>query len=269
MCGIAGLVNCGDRSTLARMIQVQAHRGPDDSGVWERPFPDGTYVGLASSRLAILDLSASGHMPMSNEDGTVWITYNGEIYNFRDLRSELQAKGHRFASRTDTEIIVHLYEEEGPECVKRLEGMFAFAICDLRSATPTLFVARDHFGIKPFYYVQQGDRLAFSSEIKALLQVQGIEAEIDLTALQQYLTLLWVPDPNTIFRGIYKLPAGHSGVFQKGQWTISKYWELEFPPQEVQYPRSEPELVDEIRQRFRRSVESQMISDVPIGAFLS
>ena len=269
MCGIAGLVNCGNDSTLARMIKVQAHRGPDDSGLWQQTSPDNTYVGLGSRRLAILDLSESGHMPMSNEDGSLWITYNGEIYNFRELRNELEAKGHRFASRTDTEVIVHLYEEEGPDCVKKLNGMFAFAICDLRDSSPILFVARDHFGIKPFYYAQQGQRLAFASEIKALLQVPGIEAEIDLTALQQYLTLLWVPDPSTIFRGIYKLPAGHSGVFQKGQWTISKYWELEFPPQEAQYPGSEPELVDEIRQRFRRSVESQMISDVPLGAFLS
>ena len=269
MCGIAGLVNCGDNSTLARMVQVQAHRGPDDSGVWERYFPDGTYVSLGSTRLAILDLSTSGHMPMSNEDGTVWITFNGEIYNFRDLRSELQAKGHDFASRTDTEVIVHLYEEEGPECVKRLDGMFAFAICDCRTAVPTLFVARDHFGIKPFYYAQREGWIAFSSEIKALLQVPGIEAKIDLTALQQYLTLLWVPDPLTIFRDIYKLPAGHSGTFQNGRWTISKYWDLEFPRQEAQYSRSEPELVEELRQRFRSAVESQMISDVPLGAFLS
>jgi asparagine synthase (glutamine-hydrolysing) len=269
MCGIAGIVNWGDKSVLARMIQAQVHRGPDDSGVWERTFPDGTCVGLASTRLAILDLSPSGHMPMSNEDGTVWITHNGEIYNFRDLRRELQSKGHRFASGTDTEVIIHLYEEEGPDCVKRLNGMFAFAICDLRGGTPILFVARDHFGVKPFYYVQEGRRLAFSSEIKALLRVPGITAGIDLIALQQYLTLLWVPDPNTIFRSIYKLPAGHSGVFQKGQWTISKYWDLEFPRGDAAYPGAELDLVEEVRERFRRSVEAQMISDVPVGAFLS
>jgi len=269
MCGIAGLVNCGDRSTLVRMNQVQAHRGPDDSGTWEKRFPDDSYIGLASRRLAILDLSESGHMPMSNEDGSVWITYNGEIYNFQDLRRELEAKGHRFASRTDTEVIVHLYEEEGPKCVERLDGMFAFGICDLRGTVPTLFVSRDHFGIKPFYYVQQGSSLAFASEIKALLQVPGIGAEIDSVALQQYLTLLWVPDPKTMFRGIYKLPAGHSAVFQNGQWTVSKYWDLGFPSKEAQYPRSEAELVDEVQERFRRAVKSQMIADVPVGAFLS
>ena len=134
------------------MTHVQAHRGPDDSGLWDRKFPDGSYIGLGSRRLAILDLSPLGHMPMCNEDRTVWITYNGEIYNFAELRHELESKGHRFASHTDTEVIIHLYEQEGTDCVKRLNGMFAFAICDLRAATPLLFVARDHFGIKPFYY---------------------------------------------------------------------------------------------------------------------
>src|SRR5437868_12418437 len=168
MCGISGLVNWGDRETLARMAQVQAHRGPDDSGIWERRFPDGSYVGLGSRRLAILDVSASGHMPMSNEDGSLWITYNGEIYNFSELRRELEQKGHRFTSHADTEVVLRLYQEEGPDCVKRLNGMFAFAMCDLRSGSPVLFVARDHFGIKPFYYTQQGRRFAFASEIEAL-----------------------------------------------------------------------------------------------------
>jgi asparagine synthase (glutamine-hydrolysing) len=269
MCGIAGVANWGDTQTLVRMIQVQAHRGPDDSGIWEKRFPDDSYIGLANRRLAILDLSSTGHMPMSNEDGSVWITYNGEIYNFRQLREELLAKGHHFVSRSDTEVIVHLYEEEGRECVKRLNGMFAFAICDLRGPTPALFVARDHFGIKPFYYIQQGRRLAFSSEIKALLQVPGIEARIDFTAMQQYLTLLWVPDPGTIFQGIHKLPAGHSATFQDGQLTMRKYWDLEFPFKGSQYRLSEADLVDEVRERFRHSVQAQMISDVPVGAFLS
>src|SRR5271157_6338680 len=167
MCGISGLVtlngNCGDAETLARMTSVQSHRGPDDSGLWERRFPDGTYIGLGSRRLAILDLSPVGHMPMCNEGRTVWITYNGEIYNFADLRREFELKGHRFSSHTDTEVLLHLYEQEGPDCVKRLNGMFAFAICDLRSTTPTLFMARDHFGVKPFYYFHDGDRFAFAS----------------------------------------------------------------------------------------------------------
>jgi asparagine synthase (glutamine-hydrolysing) len=269
MCGINGLVNCGDHETLARMTSVQAHRGPDDSGLWEERFPDGSYVGLGSRRLAIIDLSPGGHMPMCNEDHTVWITYNGEIYNFAELRRELLSKGHRFVSNTDTEVVVHLYEEEGADCVKRLNGMFAFAICDLRSGSPTLFLARDHFGVKPFYYAHNGRRFAFASEIKALLQVPGIEAEIDPKSLHQYLTFLWVPDPKTMFRGIQKLPAGHSATFRDGQLEIKQYWDLTFPAENSISPRPERELAEEIRERFRQSVEAQMISDVPIGAFLS
>jgi asparagine synthase (glutamine-hydrolysing) len=269
MCGIAGVVNTGDRETLARITHVQAHRGPDDSGVWDRKFPDGSYIGLGSRRLAILDLSPVGHMPMCNEDGTVWITYNGEIYNFADLRRELEAKGHRFVSHTDTEVILHLYEQGGPECVKRLNGMFAFAICDLRSSTPLLFMARDHFGIKPFYYFHDGKCFAFASEIKALLQVPEIEAELDPQALHQFLTFLWVPDPKTMFRRILKLPAGHYAIWRNRELTIQQYWDLTFPTADHNYSGSEDDLADEIRERFRRSVEAQMVSDVPIGAFLS
>jgi asparagine synthase (glutamine-hydrolysing) len=269
MCGISGLVNCGNRDALERMTSVQAHRGPDDAGLWEQRFPDGSYVGLGSRRLAIIDLSPSGHMPMCNEDRTVWITYNGEIYNFAELRRELQSKGHCFASNTDTEVVLHLYEEEGLECVQRLKGMFAFAICDLRAGRPTLFLARDHFGIKPFYYAQQGRRFAFASEIKALFEVPGIEAAMDAEALHQYLTFLWVPDPKTMFRGIFKLPAGHYAIFRDGQLNITKYWDLTFPSAHAVYAHSEDELAEEIRERFRTSVESQMVSDVPIGAFLS
>jgi len=269
MCGISGLANWGDRETLARMTAIQAHRGPNDSGLWQHRAPDGSFFGLGSRRLSILDLSADGHMPMSNEDGTVWITYNGEIYNFQGLRRELEWKGHSFRSHTDTEVLVHLYEQEGADCVKRLNGMFAFAICDLRGGTPTLFTARDHFGIKPFYYCQRGGRLAFASEIKALLEVDGIEATIDLQALDQYLTFLWVPDPNTIFEGIFKLPAGHSAIFRNGDLKISQYWDLRFPPAGCEFGSSEAVLAEGIRERFQRSVERQMVSDVPLGAFLS
>jgi len=269
MCGISGLANCGDRSTLARMNAVQSHRGPNDSGIWEHRSPDCTYIGLGSRRLSILDLSADGHMPMSNEDGTVWITYNGEIYNFSDLRHELENKGHRFASNTDTEVIVHLYEELGDDCVTRLNGMFAFAICDLRGSSPRLLLARDHFGIKPLYYTLNARRLAFASEAKALLQVEGVEPTIDLHALNQYLTFLWVPDPKTLFDGILKLPAGHRAVFRDGCLEISEYWDLSFPPAGHEFRVSEDNLVGEVRERFRYSVEQQMVSDVPLGAFLS
>ena len=269
MCGIAGLVNCGDYDALMRMTQVQSHRGPDDSGVWEQTFPDGTYVGLASRRLSILDLSSSGHMPMRNQDGSISITYNGEIYNYRELRGELQGKGHYFRSDTDTEVVLHLYEEEGQNCVKRLNGMFAFGICDLRSGTPLLFIARDHFGVKPFYYAQRGREFAFASEIKALLQVPGVSAEIDRESLHQYLTFLWVPDPKTILRGISKLPAGHYGIFRDGKLQITQYWDLSFPPAAASFSRSESDLAAEIRDRLSHSVKAQMVSDVPIGAFLS
>jgi asparagine synthase (glutamine-hydrolysing) len=146
MCGISGLANWGDRETLARMTAVQTHRGPNDGGLWDHRSPDGTYIGLGSRRLSILDLSADGHMPISNEDVRVWITYNGEIYNFGDLRRELEGNGHRFRSNTDTEVVLHLYEEMGQECVTRLNGMFAFAICDLREGTPRVFMSRDHSG---------------------------------------------------------------------------------------------------------------------------
>jgi asparagine synthase (glutamine-hydrolysing) len=269
MCGISGLVNCGDRETLARMTQVQAHRGPDDSGLCDRKFPDGSYIGLGSRRLAILDLSPGGHMPMCNEDRSVWITYNGEIYNFADLRRELESKGHRFVSHTDTEVILHLYEQEGADCVKRLNGMFAFAICDLRGRSPLLFIARDHFGVKPFYYFHNGNRFAFASEIKALLQVPEIEAELASESLHQYLTFLWVPDPSTMFRRILKLPAGHCATLCNGELKLTQYWDLTFPPATQTYARSEDDLAEEVRGRFRRSVEAQMVSDVPIGAFLS
>jgi asparagine synthase (glutamine-hydrolysing) len=251
------------------MTKVQAHRGPDDSGVWEQRFPDGSYLGLGSRRLAILDLSPSGHMPMANEDRSVFITYNGEVYNFAELRRELQAKGYRFFSDTDTEVVLHLYEHEGPDCVKRLNGIFAFAICDMRSGSPVLFMARDHFGVKPFYYWYRGRQLAFASEIKALLEVPGIDVELDRASLHRYLTFLWVPDPKTMFRDILKLPAGHYAVLKAGELSVTRYWDLRFPPREHAFPRSEQDLAEEIRERFRHSVEAQMVSDVPIGAFLS
>jgi asparagine synthase (glutamine-hydrolysing) len=269
MCGISGVVNCGNREVLARMTHVQAHRGPDDSGLWEQRFPDGSYVGLGSRRLAILDLSPLGHMPMANEGRSVWITYNGEIYNFAELRRELVGKGYRFLSDTDTEVVLHLYEEEGAECVKRLNGMFAFAICDMRGDSPVVFMARDHFGIKPFYYWYRGRQMAFASEMKALLEVPGIEAEMDPEALHRYLTFLWVPGSKTMLRGIAKLPAGHRATLRAGGLKIERYWDLTFPPREHLFARSEADLTAEVRERFRKSVEAQMISDVPIGAFLS
>jgi asparagine synthase (glutamine-hydrolysing) len=269
MCGISGLAGCGDAQALARMSTVLVHRGPDDSGAWDKHLPDGSYLGLASRRLSILDLSPAGHMPMTNESGTLVITYNGEIYNYRDLRTELEAKGHRFRSHTDTEVVLHLYEQYGAECLNRLDGMFAFAVCDLRGDTPSLFLARDHFGIKPLYYTRHRGGLAFASEVKALLQVPGITAEIDLESLHQYLTFLWVPDPKTMFHGIFKLPAGHYAMFRDGNFEVKQYWDLRYPEAGAAYARSEEELCEEVRTRFQQSVLAQMVSDVPVGAFLS
>jgi len=269
MCGISGLVNWGDGESLARMTHVQTHRGPDDSGLWDRHFPGGGYIGLGSRRLSILDLSPDGHMPMSNEDGSIWMTYNGEVYNFADLRRELEGKGHRFRSHTDTEAVIHLYEEYGVDCLNRLNGMFSFAICDLRWSTPTLLLARDHFGIKPLYFCERSGRLAFASEVKALLEVPGIDASINPDALDQYLTFLWVPDSLTMFDGILKLPAGHYAIWQNGRLEIKQYWDLTFPPSGYRFTDREADLSAEIRERFCSSVEEQMVSDVPIGAFLS
>ena len=269
MCGIAGSVNWGDNDSLQQMIGVQKHRGPDDSGMWDRILPDGTRIGLGSCRLAIIDLSPAGHMPMSNDTGDVWITYNGEVYNFRTLRDELKSKGRIFRSNTDTEVVLRLYEEEGLDCLRRLNGMFAFAICDLRESEPLLFLARDHFGIKPLYYSRRGRQFVFASEVKSLLQLPDLSAELDLEALDQFFTFLWVPDPNTIFRNVYKLPAGHYALFRGGELTIRKYWDLCFPNRDAEYPLSEAELTEQIRSHLHDSVRRQMISDVPLGAFLS
>ena len=176
----------GELVDLQHMNVLQRHRGPDDSGVWQHTSSDGSRFALGSTRLSIIDLSHAGHMPMSNEDGTVWIAYNGEIYNAGELRLGLEARGHCFRSRTDTEVVLHLYEDEGLDCLKWLNGMFAFCVCDLRGGFPRLFIARDHFGIKPLYYVHRGRRFACASEVKALLSLPGMDASIEIDALHQY-----------------------------------------------------------------------------------
>jgi len=257
----------GNTETLATMVNIQSHRGPSDSGVWEQRYKNGFYVGLGNCRLSIIDLSPAGHMPMSNEDETIWITYNGEIYNFPELKRELLTKGHNFRSNTDTEVIIHLYEEEGTGCLNRLNGMFAFAIWDSRKQV--LFLARDHFGVKPLYYLHKGSRLAFASEIKAILALPDVPREIDIEALHQYLTFLWVPDSKTMFRNIYKLPAGHYALFHQNELQTNQYWDLAFPSVDHRYERTTAELIEEIQELFQRSVKAQMLSDVSIGAFLS
>jgi asparagine synthase (glutamine-hydrolysing) len=267
MCGINGAVNWGDSETLARMTDVQSHRGPDDRGVWETRLPNGDRVGLGSRRLAILDLSPAGHMPMSTPDGRLTIVYNGEVYNYRELRAALEGKGYSFRSNCDTEAVLYLYREYGPESVRRLNGMFAMAIWDAERGQ--LFLARDHFGIKPLYYCHQGDHLAFASEIKSLLEISDMPRSINHQALSQYLTFLWVPDPLTMFDEILKLPAGCYALYRDGQLEIKQYWDLTFPPDDHPYSASEADLTQELRDRFIASVKSQLLSDVPLGAFLS
>lgn len=264
MCGIAGVVRTDGASVapevLEAMTQAMAHRGPDGwgTGIWGA-------VGLGHRRLAIIDLEG-GRQPISNEDEQVWITFNGEIYNYRELREVLLARGHRFRTNSDTEVIVHAYEEWGERCVERFRGMFAFAVADLKNRR--LFLARDHLGIKPLFYYQGPDCVAFASELQALLCLPEVPWKIDLEALDQYLTLQYIPAPNTAFRQIRKLPAAHRLTipFDGGSAGPEEYWRLEFRPEQG---RGEDEWVEALDGVMRDSVRSHLVADVPFGAFLS
>ncbi len=267
MCGFVSVVNWGNIHTLRRMTDLQAHRGPDDHGDWDTTLADGTWVGLGSRRLSIVDLSPAGHMPMATPDGRTVIAYNGEIYNYTELREELEAAGYKFRSHSDTEVVLYLYDLLGPESVAKLNGMFAIAIWDDRRQH--MFLARDHFGIKPLYYCHRGDRFAAASEIKSILELPNAPREINYSALHKYIAFVWVPDPETMFDGIYKLPAGHYATFRNGKMQLTEYWDLKPPPQGQTFPRSEADLTDELRERFGRTVRGQLRSDVPVGAFLS
>ncbi|MBN1999232.1 asparagine synthase (glutamine-hydrolyzing) [candidate division KSB1 bacterium] len=267
MCGIAGLLNMGNPAVLKNMTDILAHRGPDDWGVWNDKRADGGFIGLGSRRLSILDLSDAGHMPMVSRDGNVVIVYNGEVYNHLELRETLLKKGHRFRSGSDTETVLGCYLEYGPDCVHYLNGMFAFAVWDRNRQR--LLLARDHFGIKPLYYYCQGDALAFASEFKAFKSVPNISFEIDPGALDRFFTFLWVPEPDTIVKNIRKLPPGHIALYEKGSLSIRQYWSLEIPSRNTVKPVPEEELEEQLRHRFKTTVHSQMLSDVPVGAFLS
>jgi asparagine synthase (glutamine-hydrolysing) len=268
MCGIAGTINWGDEDSLRTMADLMSHRGPDDSGLWYKRTASGVRLGLASRRLSILDLSPAGHMPMRTEDGALTIVYNGECYNYPELRRELEARSYKFRSTSDTEAVLYAYREWGPDCVRRLNGMFAIALWD--EERQQLFLARDHFGIKPLYYCAKSGRLAFASEMKSILALPGLERELEPAAVHQFLSILWVPDPLTVIKGIYKLPAGHYALYRGAELKISQYWDLQFPSINAAFPsRDERDLAAEVRQRFFATVKSQMLSDVPIGAFLS
>ena len=274
MCGITGGIWTDprlaiERSTLRRMTDVLRHRGPDDEGFYFRDQLseglDGTQPGVALGfrRLAIIDLEGGGQ-PMSNEDQSVWVVFNGEIYNYAELRRRLEGTGHRFRTHSDTETIVHLYEDEGPACFEHLNGMFAIAIWDARQRR--LVLGRDRLGKKPLVYRHEPGRLVFASELKSLLQIPGLPRDIDATALDQYLTYQYVPHPRTIFRGIAKLPPAHRAVWEGDRLEIRAYWE---PELHVECPLTEAEASHRLGELLESSVRMRMRSDVPLGAFLS
>jgi asparagine synthase (glutamine-hydrolysing) len=267
MCGICGVVDQYgpiDRAALMRMTAALRHRGPDDEGFYLAPTESATAVGLGFRRLSIIDLP-SGNQPISNEDGTVLVVFNGEIYNFRELRTELEARGHRFSTNADTEVIVHLYEDLGPRCVERLNGMFAIALWDRDEQA--LLLARDRFGKKPLYYADLGGKLLFGSELKSLVEHPQCPTELDFEALSRYLALEYVPAPYSILGGVRKLPGGHVLRWQKGHAVIERYWDLEFRADEP--TQSDEEYIEEFRSLFGKAVRRRLISDVPLGAFLS
>jgi asparagine synthase (glutamine-hydrolysing) len=273
MCGIAGFLGARAavlqeaESRLWAMIATLRHRGPDDEGVWT----DGR-AGLAHARLSIIDLSPAGHQPMASADQTVWITYNGEIYNFAEIRRELQAGGYRFRSRSDTEVIVNGWHAWGPKVFSRLRGMFALAIWDRRSQQ--LILARDRLGKKPLYYAATGTPFLFGSEIKALLAWPGVPRIADLSAIDRYLTLGYVPAPDTAFAGVRKLPAAHYLVIETradgsiAEPELVRYWRLPEPRAARRRQRTS-DLQDELVAQLEEAVRLRLISDVPLGAFLS
>ncbi|HEY7251854.1 MAG TPA: asparagine synthase (glutamine-hydrolyzing) [Methylomirabilota bacterium] len=264
MCGIAGIfLRNGDtvgEQPLQAMTTCLAHRGPDGDGFFRRG-----PVGLGHRRLAIIDL-VTGDQPMSSEDAAVTVVFNGEIYNFRELRREMEARGWRFRTASDTEVILRAYEEYGVDCLRHLRGMFAFAIWDERRQR--LFLARDRVGIKPLVYAWDGQRLLFASEPKAILEDRSVPRRIDWEALRDYLTLHYIPSPRTIFAGIRKLPPGCflTVGLDGGEPTVQRYWDLRFEPD---VRRSEAEWLEGLRAHLHDAVSSHLVSDVPIGAFLS
>jgi asparagine synthase (glutamine-hydrolysing) len=274
MCGIAGAIwtdpnRAIDAPTLQRMTDCLRHRGPDSQGVYHSdlrirpPYESMPGVALGHRRLSIIDLSTGGQ-PMSNEDGSVWIIFNGEIYNYQDLRRRLEGSGHKFRTDSDTETIIHLYEDEGPECLSHCNGMFAVAIWDANHRR--LVLGRDRLGKKPLIYRQEPGRLLFASELKSILEVPGLPRQIDPAAIDEYLTYQYIPHPGTIFRGFRKLPPGHYALFQDDRLQVRPYWKPDFT-QERRLTKAQ--AVAELRELLESAVRLRMRSDVPLGAFLS
>ncbi|MES2790256.1 MAG: asparagine synthase (glutamine-hydrolyzing) [Planctomycetota bacterium] len=272
MCGIAGVAWTSDsapfdQAVLRRMIDAIAHRGPDDAGTYASLPSPGPGAVLGHRRLSIIDIGG-GHQPLSNEDGTVWIAFNGEIYNYKELQASLTRRGHTFRTSSDTETIVHLYEQYGPDCVSQLRGMFAFAIWDQNERT--LFLARDRLGKKPLVYRHEAQRLMFASELKALLQVPGVPRELDRQAVDDYLTYQYVPHPQSILKGYSKLPPAHWALYQDGKLRVERYWRPAYsPPPDRKEFASLNEARSELRETLTTAVKLRMRSDVPLGAFLS
>jgi len=261
MCGIAGYAGCHRPELLEPMCSVMRHRGPDDAGTW---YDADAGVGLGHRRLSIIDLSAAGHQPMKGADGSTWISYNGEIYDFPEHRERLEKNGYPFRSRSDTEVILALYEERGLDFLEALNGIFAFALWDARERR--LVLARDHAGIKPLYYWRDGSRLYFASEVKSLLTIPEIPRKVHLQSVDDYLRFLWVPGEHTLLEGVMKLEPGHRLVWQDGEVEVRRWFHLAYEPDEKP---SADEWVERVHETFIRTTRRQMVSDVPLGAFLS
>ncbi|MEE9501352.1 MAG: asparagine synthase (glutamine-hydrolyzing) [Candidatus Aminicenantaceae bacterium] len=273
MCGICGIAKTDNgepvsRSLLSSMCATIVHRGPDDEGIFVQ-----NNVGLGVRRLSIIDVEG-GHQPLSNEDGSVWVAHNGEIYNFPELREELITCGHTFKTRTDTETIVHSYEEWGEHCFQKFRGMFAFALWDDR--TKRLLVGRDRMGIKPFYYTlieNKARTLVFGSELKTILVHPDVKRALEPQALDLYLTFEYIPEPLSAFQNIYKLPAGTFLIYEKGKILIERYWDVNWEQEEEASTTTRgvslASIEDELYERLKESVKARLLSDVPLGAFLS
>ena len=263
MCGIAGIYDTRAKSgslepEIMAMTEALSHRGPDDFG-----YHVADTVALGHRRLSIIDLKG-GHQPIYNEDATACIVYNGEVYNYREIKKELEDAGHRFTTNSDTETILHAYEQWGEECVGRLHGMFAFCVWD--SKKKTLFMARDRFGKKPFFYAEYNGRFVFSSEMKSILLDPGFKRTVDDEALAAYFMFTYVPAPLTIYRGIKKLLPGHTLTYRDGQTTENKYWDIRFAPDRG---KKEKDFIPEFMELLREAVRMRLLSEVPLGAFLS
>ncbi len=265
MCGIAGIYNFGTNNpvipaSLKKMTDTLRHRGPDGEGFYVSREKT---LGFGHRRLSIIDLE-TGSQPMSNEDQSIWIVHNGEVYNFMELREELEKKGHIFRTKSDTEVILHLYEEKGEDCVNFLRGMFAFAIWDEKNEL--LFLTRDRLGQKPLVYFNNGSKFLFASEIKAILEDQDVQREVNIEALYDYTSLGYVPSPHTMFKGIHKLPPAHTMIVSKGNIKIERYWDLYY---ENKLKLREDEYEEQLLEILKQATKLRLVSDVPLGAFLS